>query len=142
MNLLFKALGFVLIISSTTLFGFLKSNSLRARYKKLCSIKNAVSDLKQRIRLSHGEIDKLIALSFEKIPDYYSDLGKSDIEIVKEFFSNIGLSDTKAECERCELCISLIDTQILEAQSDCQNLSKLYKSIGFLSGIFICIFFL
>lgn len=139
---LFKLSGFTLIIITTYIAGYLKSNSLNLRRKKLIAIKSAINDLKQRIRLSHTEIDKLISVSFKDILDIYSNLEKRDIEIIKDFFNDIGMSDSKAEYERCELYISLINTQIAEAEKNYTELSKLYKSIGFLSGIFICIFFL
>ena len=139
---LFKLSGFGLILLTTYIAGYLKSNSLNLRRKKLIAIKSAINDLKQRIRLSHTEIDKLILISFKDIDDMYSNLEKSDTEIIKDFFKNIGMSDTKAEYERCELYLSLLDTQIIEAEKNYTELSKLYKSIGFLSGIFICIFFL
>lgn len=139
---LFKLSGFGLILLTTYIAGYLKSNSLNLRRKKLIAIKSAINDLKQRIRLSHTEIDKLISISFKDIDDMYSNLEKSDTEIIKDFFKDIGMSDTKAEYERCELYLSLLDTQIIEAEKNYTELSKLYKSIGFLSGIFICIFFL
>ena len=142
MRLLFKLSGFTLIVLTTTAIGFLKSNSLNMRYKKLCNLKSAVTDLKQRIRLSHGEIDKLIAVSFKNIPDLYSNLEKSDISITENFFKDIGMLDTDSECERCDLYISLLDTQIINAQKNYHELGKLYKSIGFMSGLFFCIFFL
>lgn len=138
----FKIIGFILIVLTTTLFGFFKANALVVRYKKLCIIKSAIIDLKQRIRLSHLEIEKLIALSFKNIPDYKNGLNKSDIEILDSFFKNLGISDTKAECEKCELCIYNLETQISAAEKDNIELNRLYKSVGFFSGIFICIFFL
>lgn len=142
MKLLFKVLGFCLIILTTYTLGFLKSNTLNMRYKKLCCVKNALCDLKQRIRLNSGEIDKLISLSFKEIPDIYSYLEKSDTQIIKDFFENIGMADTKAECERCELYITMIDTKIKEAEKNYGELNKLYKSCGFFGGVLICIFFL
>lgn len=139
---LFKLLGFALIIVATYIMGSLKSNSLNLRRKKLIAIKNAINNLKQRIRLSNTEIDKLIAVSFEGIPDIYKDLENRDCEIIADFFKDLGMTDSKAEYERCEVYISLLNTQIDEAEKNYTELSKLYKSIGFLSGIFICIFFL
>lgn len=139
---LFKLSGFVLIIVATYIMGSLKSNSLNLRRKKLIAIKNAINNLKQRIRLSNTEIDKLIAVSFEGIPDIYKDLENRDCEIIADFFKDLGMTDSKAEYERCEVYISLLNTQIAEAEKNYTELSKLYKSIGFLSGIFICIFFL
>ena len=139
---LFKLSGFALIIIATYITGSLKSNSLNLRRKKLIAIKNAINNLKQRIRLSNTEIDKLIAVSFESIPDIYKDLETRDCEIIADFFKDLGMSDSKAEYERCEVYIQLLTTQITEAEKNYTELSRLYKSIGFLSGIFICIFFL
>ncbi len=139
---LFKLSGFALILLTTYIAGYLKSNSLDLRRKKLIAIKSAINNLKQRIRLSNTEIDKLISVSFEGITDIYSALETRDIEIIKDFFDDIGMSDSKAEYERCELYISLLNTQITEAEKNYTDLSKLYKSIGLFSGIFICIFFL
>lgn len=142
MKLLFKVIGFIIIIFVSSAIGFLKSNSLNLRYKKLCKIRNGVADLKERIRLRGGEIDRLIGLCFKDYPINYLALKKEDIVLIEDFFKNIGMSDTKAECERCELYISLIETKISEAQKNYLELSKLYKNIGFFSGIFICIFFM
>lgn len=141
MRLLFKISGFILIILTTTAIGFLKSNTLNIRYKKLCNLKGAISDLKQRIRMGCGEIDKLVSISFKDLTDYYG-LEKNDIKLIETFFKEIGMLDTESECERCDLYISLLDTQIINAQKSCQELGKLYKSIGFMSGLFFCIFFL
>lgn len=142
MNGLFKLLGFLLIISVSTCLGFLKSNSLNLRRKKLCAIKNGITDLKQHIRLSNTEIDNLINVCFNNVPDRYSNLQNSDIEIIEGFFKDLGMSDSKSEIDRCELYIGLLDNQINEAENNYIELSRLYKSIGFLGGIFICIFFL
>lgn len=141
MRLLFKFSGLILIILTTTAIGFLKSNYLNMRYKKLCNLKSSITDLKQRIRLGCGEIDKLVSISFKDLSDY-SALEKSDIKIVENFFEDIGMLDSDSECERCDLYISLLDTQIINAQKNCHELGKLYKSVGFMSGLFFCIFFL
>lgn len=141
MRLLFKLSGFILVILTTTAIGFLKSNTLNIRYKKLCNLKGAICDLKQRIRMGCGEIDKLVSISFKDSTDYYG-LEKNDIKLIETFFEEIGMMDTESECERCDIYISLLDTQIISAQKNCHELGKLYKSVGFMSGLFFCIFFL
>ncbi len=139
---LFKLSGFGLILFTTSILGFLKSESLNLRLKKLVSLKTAITDLKQRIRLTDTEIDKLISVSFKNVKDIYANLEKSDAEIVENFFNDIGMSDTEAEINRCELYISLLDNRITDAEKKYCELSKLYKSIGFWGGAFICIFFM
>ena len=142
MTLLFKISGFILIIFTTFSIGFLKSSELGSRYKKLESIQKGIGELKERIRMGGGEIDRLLNSSFHEYPIDYSCLEKGDIEILNDFFSNVGLSDTKAEYERCEVYINLLKNKIEEANAKYHETARLYKSIGLLSGIFICIFLL
>ena len=133
MTLLFKLTGFVLIIFTTCSIGFLKSAELGSRHKKLQSIQKSIIELKERIRMGGGEIDRLLRLSFPEYPINYNHLEKEDIEI---------LSDTKTEYERCELYINLLKNKTEEANSKYRETARLYKNIGLLSGIFICIFLL
>lgn len=142
MALLFKILGFILIIATTFSIGFLKSSELGIRYKKLQSIQKGIGELKERIRMGGGEIDRLLASSFHQYPIDYCSLEKDDIEILNDFFSNVGLSDTKSEYERCEVYINLLKDKIEEANAKYRETARLYKSIGLLGGIFICIFLL
>lgn len=140
MTLLFKLLGFALIILTCSSAGFLKANRLNLRAKKLYSLQKGVAQLKELIRLRGGEIDRLIVQSFESYPIDYSHLEVSDCEITDSLFSEIGMLDTQSAYNRCELCLSLLQNKYDEAQKSCRELGKLYKSIGALAGIFICIF--
>lgn len=142
MKLLFKISGFCLIIFTTTAIGFFKANSLNLRHKKLCSIHNGIANLKEHIRLHSGELDRLLKISFESYPISYIGLQKEECVLIDDFFQNIGMSDTTAEYERCELYMSLIKSKADEVKNQYKELNRLYKSLGFLSGLFICIFFL
>lgn len=140
--LLFKLTGFFMIIFATSAIGALKSNSLNQRCKKLSSLYKGIEQLKQRIRLHGGEAEFLLKQSFEEYPINSSNLTDEDIEIVEEFLKGIGMSDTEAEAERCEIYKNLIKQKSLEAQNKYSQLGKLYRNIGIMSGIFICIFLL
>lgn len=151
MNRLFKILGLIMIFCASSLTGFLKSVRLRQRYAALCKIYRSMSELKERIRMSSGEIERLVALSFEnktltlkngrlKIQAFGLDDG--DVLLLKDFFSNLGMSDIKAECERTELYMSLFEKRLEAAEKSCNELCKLYNTLGILCGGFICIFFL
>ncbi len=142
MTLLFKIFGFFLIIFTTSALGFLKSNQLNLRFKKLQDIQKGICTLKERIRMGGGEIERLLRLSFTEYPINYTHLEKGDIEILEEFFKTAGMSDTKAEYERCELYINLLKSKSEEANKNYRETGRLYRNIGFLSGIFICIFLL
>ena len=140
MTLLFKVTGFALIIASCSAVGFLKANSLNLRAKKLYSLQKSVSRLKELIRLGGGEIDRLILQSFDSLPIDYSNTVVSDSEIIETLLKEITTMDTKSAYNRCEISLTLLKGRYDEAQNKYRELGKLYKSIGMLSGIFICIF--
>lgn len=139
---LFKVTGFILVIFTTSAIGFLKANELNLRFRKLTDLYKSIATLKEGIRLHGGDIERLINLSFAEFPISTAHLKKEDITIIDDFFENLGAQDTVAEYERCELYINLLKTQADKAQKQHLELNRLYKNIGVLSGILICIFFL
>ncbi len=136
-----KLIGFVFIITASSAIGFLKSRELKERPQKLLFLYKGVCELKERIKLSGGELERLKEECFST-PIDYSGLYKSDSEILDKLFCEIGLLNRESAYNRCELSAALLKQKYNEAQSRYSELSKLYKSIGVLSGIFICIFFL
>ena len=139
---LFKITGFILVIFTTSAIGFLKANELNLRFRKLTDLYKTIATLKEGIRLHGGDIERLINLSFKEFPISTAHLKKEDITIIDDFFENLGAQDTVAEYERCELYINLLKAQADKAQKQHLELNRLYKNIGVLSGILICIFFL
>ncbi len=141
MKLMFKFIGFLLILIVCCGMGFIKANELLLRCKKLESLKKGILEFKERLRLSYGELDRLKSKCFE-MPIDYSGLYKSDYEIIENLFNEIPLLDRENAYNRCTLSIELLEKQYAEAQTRQKELGKLYKSIGALGGIFICILFL
>lgn len=148
---LFKFLGLIIIFTVSALTGFLKSMSLKKRKKKLDGIYRSMSDLRDRIRVSSTEMGRLINLCFPGDTACFTyggirlntdNLEKSDISIIEEFFSDIGMSDAESECERTGLYIELVKKKCDEAEQKCKELCRLYNTLGVLCGIFICIFFI
>ncbi len=140
--LLFKLCGFALVIFSCAFVGFLKANHLNMRVKKLCYLQKGITRFKELVRLHGGETDRLLDKCFESRPIDYSYLELGDHEIVSGLFEEIGMLDTESACNRCELCLSMLKTKYDEAQKKYRDLGKLYKSIGALTGVFICILLL
>lgn len=148
---LFKILGVITVLSACSLAGFLKSFGLKKRHKKLLAIYRSMSDLRERIRLGGGEIERLVYLCFDEdtasilegkaiINTMY--LENSDAEIFEEFFRDLGMSNSESEYERIGLYMALILKKSDEAEKKCGELCRLYSSLGILCGLFICIFFL
>ena len=141
MKLIFKLLGLLLIIVVSATIGFIKSGELHLRCKKLETLKKGVLEFQERLRLSYGELDRIKSKCFA-IPIDYSGLYSSDCEIIESMFREIALLDRESAYNRCLLAVELLNKQQAEAESRYKDLGKLYKSIGVLGGIFICILFL
>ena len=103
--------------------------------------KKSILEFKERLRLSYGELDRIKGKCF-KTPIDYSGLYSSDCEIIESMFREIASLDRESAYNRCLLAAELLNKQIDDAESQYKELGKLYKSIGVLGGIFICILFL
>ncbi len=151
MGLLFKIAGLLVILAVCTAFGYEKSHSIRKRAGILNFLHRATTLLAEYIKSDGGEISKLLPRcfgdDFVKVNDnelnFKKDfLEKSDIDLLKEFFEGLGFGDKNSEYERTKLFVALIKKQSEEANMKAESLCKLYNTVGFLSGVFVCIFFL
>lgn len=149
--LMLKACGLITVFSVCTALGFLKSAMLGKRAEKLHSFNRGASALAERIRLCSGEIKELVEDCFSEglvdtrgggfsVEESY--LKKEDIALLNEFFGDLGMGDIAAEYDRTSAYANLIKAQQTAADADCEKLCRLYKSLGALVGIFICIFFM
>ena len=125
--------------------------SLKKRHSRLCGFYRSMSDLRERIRMGSGEIERLVALSFEDGAVFLSDgktqidrayIEREDAALLEEFFRDLGMSDSQSECERIGLYMALVKKKCEEAEQKCGELCRLYNALGILCGIFICIFLL
>ena len=140
--MLFKVLGLLSLVVSGTALGFYKSYLLFQRQKQLLEICNGLERLALLITSSVKDLDVLFKESFkgEKIDTF--GLLNRDKEILENLISSIGISNRKREYDNVILCKNLLEKQFLEAKEEHNSLSKLYRSLGFLGGLFLCIFFI
>ncbi len=138
--MLFKAIGLILILTVCTSVGFLKAFSLKTRVERLCDIKKGLLTLKEHLRLHSGNKRQLLTICFDAPPESFNDLKSEDIALWNEFLREFGMTDTQSEIRRCESYIFLFEDRLNDAKKSLLEQQKLYKSLGFLCGIFICIF--
>ncbi len=141
MRILLKALGLIFIMMVCTAFGFLKALALKSRVDSLQQIKNGLLKLKEQLRLHKGNKQQLLKNCFPVFQNLLG-LSRSDKTLWDDFITDFGKGDTKQEFERCNAFIALYDNALLQAKTECEKQQKLYKALGILSGLFICIFFL
>ncbi len=145
--IMFKLMGIVMIVFSSSMIGFFKSKSLVARHKKLQQIYDAVCVLYNHINQGDYELEKALENSLAKCGFLHvkngeyicddNDLTQDDKLIIKSFFSEIGSSVKSVECERINAFKLKIKSQLGFAQSDCHNKCKIYQTLGVCAGLVI-----
>lgn len=65
--------------------------------------------------------------------DFY--LNKSDIEILNSFSENFGITDSYGQISNCKLFEEKIESALKDAEKKREKYSKLYGSLGLLSGL-------
>lgn len=140
-----------MVFSVCSLWGFSKSAAIKKRAQKLQSFSRSASDLAEQIRFSSGEIMPLLTRTFKDgLLDFGEDgfsineayYKREDLEILHEFMGSLGLCDSEAEYRRISGYAQIIRQRGEDAFKECEALCRLYKSLGCLGGIFICIFLL
>lgn len=149
--LLFKISGLLLILTVCSALGILKAESLKIRCKSLEETIKALISLSERIKVGCYERDELIYSCFGNRLIIDSDcnikllelqLNDGDFKLLNEFFKGFGMTDRNSEYERAVLYCSLLKERYSSAKKIHSELSRLYCTIGIMSGIILCIIFL
>ena len=139
--MILKTAGLTFILLSCSAVGLIKADALKKRSHRLESICLSLEKLYQLVENSSLESAELIELSFGEIfIGITACLKPADTELINRFLNEFGMGDREKECRNISLYKTLFEKQFGEAE-DCSNrLYKLYNSLGFLTGLLICIF--
>lgn len=165
-----KISGACLIFLGCTFLGMKKSKELYKREKYLRNIKTALKMLEGEICFSSNYLKNAFfnIWRISETGDLFYDaaiyleeknsesawcyalsknqkklfLKDKDVEVLNVFSSDLGMSDTHQQEKNIKHIISLLDIQILQANEEYKKSSKLYRSMGVLSGIFFVILLL
>lgn len=83
--------------------------------------------------------DSNISIAWNDAIDGVKNINKEDKEIIKMFGKLLGKTDIKGQLGQIELTKKLIEKQIEKAEIEKEKNFKLYKTMGMISGIGICI---
>ena len=163
--LFLKGLSLIGVIVICSYLGIIKAKTFENRVSELSKFQNALVMFKTKIEFTHEpiknifeEISKVIYKDEENIFLYTiknqrniyvswnegadkikKDFTKEDIEIIKMMGKLLGKTDIEGQVNEIELTISLIEKQIEKAELEKIKNSKLYKTMGVICGIGICI---
>lgn len=69
-------------------------------------------------------------------------LSKEEIDIIRDFGRNLGITDRETQMKNIDECISEMNRCLMELKNEKKEKCKLYKVLGVLSGLFISIMLL
>ena len=149
MYVFFKITGILLLLIASFLIGYLKSLSFKKRLLELKKILAGTLRLKEYISNCPAEIESIykscygqcndIQLENGKIYAKESSIYKEDCALLNEFFISLGSIDLNSECARINLYSELIKKQILSAEAEVEENSKIWQTCSICIGIGIAI---
>lgn len=146
---LFKCIGMILILVVSVIIGFGLSAKEIQKYEKLRFVCRGINSLAERLRISNASAKKLLKLSFPdevlswKAEEYFineKDFLSEDLCLFKEFLKDFGKGDAKSEYNRAIGYANLFECRYKELKEKSGTLCGLYRKLGFLVGLFICVF--
>lgn len=164
MNLI-KSINMIFIIITCSYIGIIKAKKYETRVVELNKFQNALIMFKTKIEFTYEpiknifeEISKIIYLenknifkltieSEEEINQawknsadiFYGVFTKEDVDVIKMFGKLLGKTDVEGQVSEILLTQKLIEKQIEKAEYEKLKNSKLYKSMGVILGLGICI---
>ena len=142
-----KFFGILTIIAVSTLYGLRASTNLKLRRKRLGLYLRLIGEIEDKIRLIKG-LDEIFSeglavelIQYENFSATFKKEGlkQSDIDILNEFFSLLGLGDIKSQTELCKTYLGLLGKKEKEAEAETSQKAKLYSLLGFSFGHFVAI---
>lgn len=155
-----KIVGCLIIISVSSLSGFLKSYGLYRRRDFLKSFIVFLDSLATHIRYNSSDVFALVRMSVpdelseifnnsiketnKPFPLCWSEMSKSipksysltdgDRQVILNFGEKLGVTDVDGEIQHIKLYKSLAIKQLSDAEDNIAKKSKLYKTMGFFIG--------
>ncbi len=161
-----KMMLLFLVFGICTMLGILKAKSYDARVEELKKMKNALEMLKSKIEFTYApikdifvEVTKVIYSNEENIfqntvnlmeqegvtqswnmaVEKEIKLSKEDRETLKMFGKLLGKTDKVGQINEINVTSQLLNTQIEKAEQEKNKNYKLFKTLGSVVGIGICI---
>lgn len=135
--------GCLLIIIAGSLIGSAKSRALKDRTDRLKQLMRMLVQTSELIRYRRSTVGEIMAKlnedqHFRKLLDS-SDLLPQEKELLSDFLSELGTTDTEGQLSMIAMCSSRCSELIAAAKSEETAKCRLYEQLGFMCGAFIAV---
>ena len=142
-----KLFGALIIIIVSAAFGLRASFSLKERKEKLSEFILLIDEIKDMIRLGVAleiiykseRAKKLLNVSGYLAKPREEGLNSTDLKLLEEFFSKLGMGDSLSALTLCEDYGKIAEKRLLDSEKQVNEKAKLYSLFGVFFGIFIAI---
>lgn len=110
--------------------------------KKLCSLKRFSEYEVLKIFESELKNKRSIIEGWEitvERAEQISELNHDDLIILNSFFEGLGSTDEQGQGNLCSSALSELKRQRKDADEYCKKHARLYRSLGILAGLFVCV---
>lgn len=151
-----KMLLCLMIVVCSTLIGFTYSQKLHKRKAVLEKFVLELKNCHTQLQYTSAQLPILFKNNFmnytfcddkpfsdqwnNMLDNFRHILNANDIEVLMSFATNLGTTDTDGELKNIELHTQMLKNNIVDASSDIERKSKLYKTFGLSLGVTIVIF--
>lgn len=154
-----KIIGGIMVLSSCTLIGFLRSARLKSRCSNLERIVFGLRLMENEITSGRTRIDKLLekvgamsGLAFDPSGENAEvsfmsgvdedTLKNSDMVIISSFSKTLGKTDSEAQLRNLKNTLKSLEAMESEACAEYEKYGKLYRNMGVLVGLMAVILLL
>jgi stage III sporulation protein AB len=170
-----KAIGYIIIIISSSGLGYLLGTRFNMRVRELKMLKMSLQMLETEIVYTNTPLpdafDNISSKSSYPVKELFKcmsenlksrkygsaseafemsinenkgriSLNNEDIDILKTFAQSIGNSDVEGQVKSFKMVLKQLDAQELKAEENRAKNEKMYKNLGFLTGVTIVILLL
>ena len=159
-----KSVNLILVLLICTYLGIQKAKVYEKRYKELQYFQSALNMFKSKLEFTYEPINNIFSdiskiiyndssniffktienkenlnLAWMNSVENNNQFNDEDKDIIKTFGKLLGKTDIKGQVSEIELMQNLIEKQISNAELEKNKNVKLYKTMGIISGLGICI---
>lgn len=152
-----KLSGAVMVFSAFVILGFSKSLALKSRYESIGRILYSLRIMENEISYGRSSMDKVMdsikrlgGISAEEVTgdnagEWFMSalegerLEKCDIEVLEAFSRTLGATDTSAQQRSIKNTVKNLEILESDAKEGFEKYGRMYRNIGFLSGMLVVI---
>ena len=142
-----KTAGFIIVILTTTIYGYILSEDIISHHKQLCSVIRMLDEIKIRLEFNLSTREELFRFIFSKA-EYEvfkadnllnSKLGENEKRMLLDFYNQLGTTDIQGQLSQIEMYKKDFQYELSELLKTKDNRCRLLRTGGALVGVFVCL---